>query len=270
MKKEMIIANLIFDEYKNKKGIFRNINNLLEYQCPNTVKFASREHANFYFYLIYNDHGTKSINLYERFKNLYDTVPYIFNANYVINNFNEESLYQEYLSNLGLRYPKEAAKSWIKNSYMLVKDYNAQAINLYNSTNNAVELFNKIKKFRGYGHKTSGLLLRVIYGVGFNKNLYNFENVPLPVDIHDSRIAVMCNLYDKINLNNLTSTHIKEISMMWQRISNELNIKWEELDRALWLLGSIGCANNRCLECPIKKYCEKGMVEKNIFDYSSL
>jgi len=270
---ERQIVDAIIQEYKNKEGIFKNIDNLLEYQCPINVKYGSNEHANFYFYLIYNDHGTKSIKLYERFKNLYYNNPELFKAEYIIKNFeNEEKLYESFLSNMGLRYPKESAKSWIKNSFLLFEKYKGEAINLYNSSNNALELFNNIKQFRSYGMKTTGLLLRVIKGVGFNNNLYNFENVPLPVDIHDSRIALFCNLYNEVDIENVYQTkHIKKISSIWQQIAEQLNIKWEELDKALWLLGSIGCANNMCEICPIRFYCQKGKkIEKNLFDYTSL
>ena len=271
---EKEIVSKIVKSYRLKEGIFRQFDNLLENQCPSIVEYASKEHANFYFYLVYNDHGTKSINLYERFKNLYDTHSELFNAKYILKNYlkNEEKLYEEYLSNIGLRYPKQSVKSWIINSEILVSKYNGEAINLYKSTNDASKLFNLIKEFRSYGMKTSGLLLRVIKGVGFNKNIYNFENVPLPVDTHDSKIALFCNIYNEAEIEDVyQEKHIKKISSIWQNIANDLNIDWEELDRALWLLGSVGCAKQKCDLCPILSYCKRGkIVEKNLFNYSSL
>lgn len=262
------ISSLIIDEYLQKKGIFNTTISLLEYQCPKNIIQGSKEHANFYFYLIFNDHGTKSINLYKKFKEKYLQYNKLFHAPYIVKNFNQESIY-EHLSNLGLRYPKQAAKSWIDNSQKLLNEYEGEAIKMFTSTNNALALFNTIKSFRGYGAKTSGLLLRVIVGIGFNKNLYNIQDVPLPVDIHDSRIAYYCDLYKPKNVTSLEQiysnpSHIKKIEKIWRQSAYNIQIAWEVLDRALWLLGSQGCAHKKCSICPIKKICYMGQKNEGL------
>ena len=177
---------------------------------------------------------------------------------------------------MGLRYPKQAAKSWIENSKKLLKMYDGTAINMFKSTNDALELFKKINSFRSYGPKTSGLLLRVIIGIGFNRELMNIENVPLPVDIHDSRIAFNCDIYHPENIDNLqkiysNTSHIQKIEKLWRYSAKEIGVRWEDLDRALWLLGSKGCVNKECMICPINKICIVGKEfiknEKNLFNY---
>lgn len=269
------VSLLIMSDYNQKKGIFATTDELLEMQCPDGIEYSSEEHANFYFFLIFNDHGTKSINLYSRFKKLYIKSPEIFNPNYIVQNYinNEKDLLNNYLINLGLRYPTKATTSWINNSKLLIKDFQGKSINLYKSTNDALELYNKIMNFISYGPKTSGLLLRVIIGVGFNRNLTNVENVPLPVDIHDSRIAYNCNIYKPNKINDLQKIysnpfHIKKIEKIWRDSALNINVKWEDLDRALWLLGSKGCVSKQCNICPIKEFCSIGkeyINDKNLF-----
>lgn len=262
------IVTAINAEYKSKKGIFEAMDDLLEYQVPQGVTPSDKFHARFYFFLIFNDHGTKSRTLYEKFKNLYTINPSIFNPIEVINNQETwEELKLNGLNSLGLRYPTNAAKAWFENSRILVEKYKGEPENLFKSTGNAVELFYKIKSFKGYGPKTTGLLLRVVIGMGFNRNLSNISNVPLPVDIHDSRIAFICGIYRPETANDVfdiysNPKHIKEVSRAWQTSAERLKIDWEELDRALWLLGSRGCAKKLCLECPIVSYCDIGREVK--------
>jgi len=270
------VSFLIMQDYIQKRGIFTSTDELLEMQCPHSIEHGSKEHATFYFYLVFNDHGTKSINLYKRFKEKYLNHKEIFDAKYVVENFTEELILQEHLSTLGLRYPKQAAKSWIENSKKLLDKYDGKAIDMFSSTNDAVELFKEINSFRSYGPKTSGLLLRVIIGIGFNRKLSNIENVPLPVDIHDSRIAFNCDIYRPDGIEDLQKiysnpSHIKKIEKLWRDSAKEVGTTWEELDRALWLLGSKGCANKECIICPINDICKMGKEvlkdEQNLFSY---
>lgn len=270
------VSSLIMQDYEQRRGIFTSTDELLEMQCPTNIEQGSKEHADFYFYLIFNDHGTKSINLYNRFKQKYQEFPKLFDAHYIVYNYNEDKILEDHLLNLGLRYPKQAAKSWIENSKKLLDKYDGKAINMFSSTNNAVELFESINGFRSYGPKTSGLLLRVIIGIGFNRELTNIENVPLPVDIHDSRIAFNCNIYRPNDIKDLQKiysnpSHIKKIEKIWRESAKDVGVSWEELDRALWLLGSKGCANKECQICPINDICITGKEllknEQNLFNH---
>lgn len=259
------IVRLIEKAYQTRYGIFSDINNLLEYQVPDDVSPGSTKHARFYFYLIFNDHGTKSINLYSRFKQLFTESPCVFDPEYIATKYKgkEDMFKDKYLSSLGLRYPSQAAKSWIANSEKLISEYSGEPINLFLSSKSAKELYKAILSFRSYGPKTSGLLLRVIMGVGFNRELSNISEVPLPVDIHDSRIAFMCGLYNPdgvVDIQQIYSSpaHIKNIESIWRESANIIGVDWEEIDRALWLLGSIGCMTKRCGECPVSNYCSTG------------
>lgn len=263
-----LLVTRIADAFGNKKGVFGNLSDLLENQVPEGVKVGSREHARFYFFLIFNDHGTKSSNLYARFKQLYiDHQDLFIPENLVSENHTEHSWLQDkYLVQLGLRYPKQAAISWIKNAKQLVAEYDGEPLNLFCHTTDAIALFKAIRTFRGYGPKTAGLLLRVILGVGFNRQLTNVADVPLPVDIHDSRIAFMCHLYRPTDVENVQSIysnprHIAGVEAVWRMASRRAGVEWETIDRALWILGSRGCTRRLCRDCPINQYCDIGKQE---------
>jgi len=259
------IANRLIESYHQRKGIFSEVDSLLEYQCSDSVKRGSKEHANFYFFLIFNDHGTKSERLYDRFKKAYKENPHLFSPKQLVYNEKLKDDLQKLIFRLGVRYPNQSFISWIENARKLVEKFEGEAINLFRSTSDAISLYKKIKSFRGYGPKTSGLLLRVIVGVPFNPNLRNIEKVLMPVDIHDVRIAIQCNVFTPLDVNYKSyeevyrnPRNIKAVQILWKEAALAIGIKWEELDRALWLLGSRGCTPKKCNLCPIKDYCNEG------------
>jgi len=259
------IVNKLIEFYQQRKGIFSEVDSLLEYQCPKGVERGSREHANFYFFLIYNDHGTKSRSLYEKFKRAYEENPHLFSHNHLDYNEKLKENLKRVIFNLGVRYPNQSFISWVENARRLAELFDGDALKLFRSTTDAVSLYRKIKSFRGYGPKTTGLLLRVIAGIPFNSNLQNLEEVLMPVDIHDVRIAIQCNVFRPRDVSHKNREdlyrnprHIRSVQKLWKEAAIATGLKWEELDRALWLLGSKGCTSKKCNLCPIKAYCSKG------------
>lgn len=262
------IASAILSAYRQRQGIFETTDDLLESQIIPGVEPGSKNHARFYFYLIYNDHGTKSSTLYARFRQLYAERPQLFDpahlSKHSSSNGSPPAFLRDAISGLGLRYPKQSLISWWSNTLRLVKSYESEPINLFQSTSDAVELFDRIRSFRGYGPKTSGLVIRVIVGMGF-QHLDNLHQVPVPVDVHDTRIAYWTGLYRPDNVSTDAghlsegTVHVKRVSALWQELALQLHEPWPELDRALWLLGSRGCVGHRCQLCPVQKWCEEGI-----------
>jgi endonuclease III len=265
---EVNIASAILSAYRQRQGVFETTTDLLENQIILGVDPGSEEHARFYFYLIYNDHGTKSATLYARFRQLYAEKPQLFDSAYLSKhssgNGGPPSFLRDAISGLGLRYPKQSLISWWSNTMQLVRSYESKPINLFRSTSDAVELFGRVQSFRGYGPKTAGLLIRVIVGMGFH-HLNNLRKVPVPVDVHDTRIAYWTGLYrpegSGIDPGHLSedAVHVKSVSALWQEAARQLHEPWPELDRALWLLGSRGCVGRRCQLCPVRQWCEEGL-----------
>lgn len=262
------ITRALADAFYARRAVFSDIDDLLEHQIPHGVEVGSAEHARFYFFLIFNDHGTKSSRLYAHFKQLYVTQPELFQPRDLARMApaKVEQALAAALTGIGLRYPKQAITSWLANAQRLVREYDAEPLACFTHTSHAPTLFRSILNFRGYGPKTAGLLLRVIHGVGFNRKLDNLAEVPLPVDIHDSRIAFICHLYRPAGVHDVgvihaSPRHLAEVERMWRQAAHASQVPWEIIDRALWILGSRGCVKRRCHDCPIQRHCDIGREE---------
>lgn len=276
-----LLVEAIALAFEQKSGVFSNLGDLLENQIPEETEVGSEEHARFYFFLIFNDHGTKSSSLYARFKTLFKDHPEIFNpSTFLSAEYRDCVIFQQnFLSGLGLRYPRQAALSWVQNAISLCGQYEGEPIKLFTHTEDAPSLFRAIRSFRGYGPKTAGLLLRVVRGVGFNRQLNNISEVPLPVDIHDSRIAFICHVYRPAGAQDVkdiygNTRHIAGVESVWRTAAKNVGVEWETIDRALWILGSRGCTHRLCGDCPVQRYCDVGKQEAlnatSLFDDTTL
>lgn len=259
------IVRKLITAFENEEGVFSDTKELLENQIPNGVKPKSKEHANFLFYLISQDHGTKSSKLYERAKKIYQENPDNFRPNIVVKNYlsTEDEQLIKFLEELGVRYPKNSAKYWYRNSEILVEKYNSDVRNIFIS-NDSKLILNTIRNFYGFGPKLSGLLFRVFIGIGLS-NPSNIEESNFPTDIHDTRIAAYTNIADiPLDVNESSySPYVKKAEKAWKEACFNENLNWLQVDRALWILGSKGCVTKRHSDCPIKSFCIKGNEQEN-------
>jgi endonuclease III len=250
--------------FSEQEGLLSNQDDLIEKQIPNSVEPLSKEHALFLFYMVILDRGTKSSELYKRSKEIFSSEPERFSPEYIINNYqdgDDPRLKEEVIEDFGARYPTDSAKSWYVNSEMLVDEYNGDPTNLYNSSSDAKQLIEKIKQFRGFGPKIGGMLLRAIIGLGFNTNVENVEEVLVPVDIHDSRISFYTKILYKENEDIMDvdyESHVDTVQEVILEACNNENIEWLDVDRALWLVGSRGCVQKNCHQCPLSDICIVG------------
>jgi len=259
---KLVVAR-VHGAFKQHKGLLSETSDLVENQIPQGVKPLSREHALFLFYIVANDHGMKSSRLYAQAKALFLERQDLFEPRKVIRNFTDPEdpkLIEATGKYLGTRYPKETAKSWYFNSKELLEKYEGNPINLFQSTYDARILIKRIRAFRGYGPKIGGMLLRATIGLGFAK-VTGIEEVLVPVDIHDSRISFLTGIFETTNgsrdkLNYYA--YVPRVQKMLLDTCNSLGLEWLDTDRALWLIGSRGCVNKRCLLCPLSDICETG------------
>jgi hypothetical protein len=242
--------------FEAREGVFSDTKELLENQIPPGVTALSREHANFLFFLICQDHGVKSAKLYERAKSLYAQAPENFDPNSLCRTYKVEEYERAIpiLQGLGVRYPRNGARAWVKNAHTLVADYSSDSRNLFLGSSQAV--ISRIRALLGFGPKTGGLLFRVFVGLG----LYappDDGNIPFPTDIHDTRIAALtglANIPTDITEESY-SPYVKLAERVWREGATEARVNWFQLDRALWILGSKGCASDRHFDCPIRERC---------------
>ena len=253
------IVRKLDDGYKKGYGLLENKSNLLENQIPNGVERLSKEHACFMFFTALNDHGTKSSIMYDKSKELFLSNPNLFDPLWIVENLSEFDVVELISKKISARYPGQLAKSWLKNAEILKTHYNANPIDMFCSSDNAVELIAILKAFRGIGDKIGGMLLRAIIGTGFNKDIVNVEKVLVPVDIHDSRIMFLTKsflIHNAQDINYYDFVKIAQTEIL--NACNRCNINWLDVDRALWLTGSNGCVYNGCNICVLKEYCIKG------------
>ena len=163
---------------------------------------------------------------------------------------------------LSTRFPKETAKRWYDNSDRSLKEYEGDPRKIFTTCSDARIVFKRIRSFRGFGPKIGGLLLRTFLGCKFAKLEYVNE-VLVPVDVHDSRIAFYTGAAKLANTNEQIEDYheyTRQIQHLWSRACNFAGLDWLQVDRALWLLGSRGCVNHRCAECRLSDLCWRGQA----------
>jgi hypothetical protein len=258
--KEQKIVAALLEAFTSRRAVFSDTKELLENQIPEGVNRGSEEHANFLFYLISQDHGVRSAKLYERAKALYSSQPDAFRPKSVVRLYADEHAagLVGILKTLAVRYPRNGAISWYRNSQRLCQHYSGDARRVF-SSEDAREIMAAIRTFHGFGPKTGGLLFRVFVGTGIAAPR-NLDDVDFPTDIHDTRIAALTGVADiPVDVTEATyAPYVKLAEAAWKRACHNEKANWLQVDRALWILGSKGCAVERHHDCPIRKYCVRG------------
>lgn len=254
------IVRILVRSFERREGVFSDTKELLENQVPKGVKYRSRAHANFLFYLISQDHGVRSAKLYERAKSLYSSNPGIFDPDWILqyHRSEDDSSLINILKSLSVRYPNNGARSWYRNSLRLRTSYAGDARGIF-AQGSAGEIIKRIREFHGFGPKTGGLLFRVFVGIGIGDpdGLYDVE---FPTDIHDTRIASLTKIADippTVSEENYAS-FVRIAERAWKQACQEESVNWLQVDRALWILGSKGCVTERHHDCPLRDCCVKG------------
>lgn len=260
------VTRRVSHAFSLREGILAEQEDLVENQIPQGVKLLSKEHAQFLFYIVPNDHGVKSSRLYARAKELYKLRTSLFSSSEVIRSYStpeDPDLIESTGRFLGTRYPTETAKCWYLNSQRLENLFSGDPRRLFRSHRVAQELLDEITAFRGYGPKTGGMLLRAAVGLGFTRPI-GLEDVLVPVDIHDTRIAFMTGIVSIVdNVVNFDSspdyyTYVPEVQTVIRDTCKAQGLPWPDVDRALWLIGSRGCVMRRCWSCPLQDLCVVG------------
>jgi len=257
------IVRVLQDAFNAREGVFDDTKELLENQIPPGVAPLSREHGNFLFFLISQDHGTKSARLYERAKVLYTRAAEYFDPAFVASQCrsDEDEGLLAFISQLGVRYPRMARKGWVRNSARLADEFHGDARLVFQAHATASNTIRLIRSFYGFGPKISGLLFRVFLGTGLAQGL-EIDGVVFPTDIHDTRIAALTGIADIPS--DITegdySPYVRRAEEAWRQACLNERVDWLQVDRALWILGSKGCVAERHSDCPIRTFCRRGQV----------
>lgn len=248
--------------FENREGLLAERDDLVENQIPPGVERGTREHALFLFYTVPNDHGVKSSRLYAKAISLFLSAPDLFEPSSVLNRFrgpDDQDLIGATGAALGTRYPKVTARGWFLNSRRLANDFGGDPRNVFTAFENGASLMKLVRSFFGFGPKTGGMLLRAVDGLGM-ASIADLEEVLLPVDVHDSRISFQTSVVasEDGSVDGDYHRHAPRVQRVLTEACKEANVRWPDVDRALWLIGSRGCVPRRCSECPLITLCAVG------------
>lgn len=230
----------------------KDTNTLATVDFPEYLEYKSNEWLLYIFYSCLLDYGMRSQNYHNNLINTYQNYPQIFNPNYVVKNFTikKEKLLDIMKNNIHPRYPNVAVDKWINLSIELSKQDNL--LDKIKEFNNFNELNLFIRNIKGYGQKTGGLLLRLIYESGVCK--FNDKLGYIPLDRHDIEISYLNNIIDSQKLKN---KQIEELSNSYIKSGDKIGIDANLIDKYLWNIGNDFCNKKKCMECPLYSDCKK-------------
>ena len=246
------LVQKMHEYYSNKDS-----STLATVDFPNEIEYKSNEWLIYIFYSCLLDYGMRSQNYHNNLINTYHIYPQMFDPKYVIANFttNKDELLSIMKNNIHPRYPNVAVDKWLNLSIELSKYYNL--LDKIKEFNNFNELNLFIRNINGYGQKTGGLLLRLIYEsdvCSFNDKLGY-----IPLDRHDIEISYLNNIIDSRKLNN---NQIEELSSLYIKSGEKLGIDANLIDKYLWNIGNDFCNRKNCINCPLYDDCKTKSNEK--------
>lgn len=216
---------------------------------PGEIKYKSNEWLIYIFYSCLLDYGMRSQNYHNNLINTYHVCPQVFYPNYILNKITNEELLNIMKNNIRPRYPNVAVNKWINLSMELSKyDDLIDTIKKFNSFG---ELNTFIRNIKGYGQKTGGLLLRLIYESKICKFDDNLSYIPL--DRHDIEISYLNSIIDSQKLNN---KQIEELSSAYIESGIKFGIDANLIDKYLWNIGNEFCNKKNCTNCPLCTNCK--------------
>lgn len=237
------------------KRYFADKNQSANVEVPSDIVIGSNDYLIYLFYSCLLDYGMRSKIYHSNLIATYKNYKKIFNPKYVVENYigNEEKLLEIIKGNIHPRYPNIASKKWIELSKFLSINYpENQLKEKIFSLQSYKELYYFITNIKGFGQKTGGLLLRLI----FESGICNFQNdiEDIPIDRHDIEISYLNGISTKENLNN---NELKELGSIWIEAARENHISACDIDKYLWSIGNQFCSKKDCLNCPLKEICKR-------------
>ncbi len=235
------------------KDYFNSTEEVANVEIPNDIKVGTNEHILYIFYSCLLDYGMHSSLYHFNLINTYKKYKEIFNPSYVVKTFkdNEENLLKIIKENIHPIYPNIALRKWLELSEFLDTNYpNDKLKQKIVSLESYRELYNFITSIKGFGQKTGGLLLRLIFESGICS--FNDELQDIPIDRHDVEISHLNKVVDK---KDLSHEDLKELGTIWIKAAKENNISACDIDKYLWTIGNNLCSKKKCTECPMEKEC---------------
>ena len=233
------------EHFKNQQ-----VDDIAHVDFPKSICYGSEEWLIYMFYSCLLDYGMRSKMYHNNLIQTYESYPDIFNPKYVQEYYSQKEfeLFEIIKNNVHPRYPNVALKKWITLSKELSK-YDSLLTKIKSFTS-----FNEIERFiqgiNGYGQKTGGLLLRLIYESHICNLNDNVSHIPL--DRHDIEISYLNGIIER---KNLSAKQIEALSTAYINEGNKLGLAPNVVDKYLWQIGNQFCNHKDCMNCPLSSTC---------------
>lgn len=240
---------------KRMQEYFEIVDENAKVAVPEKIEKNYLEYITYLFYSCLLDYGMRSKLYHANLIETYKKHSEIFKPSYVVNKYLDRSdeLLQIIKKNIHPRYPNIALKKWLELSEFINDNYPGEKlVGAIRGLSSYKELYEFITSIKGYGQKTGGLLLRLIYECGICD--FNDEIDDIPIDRHDVEISYLNGIVKKEKLNN---KELKELGTTWIRAAKECGVSACYIDKYLWSIGNSLCLKKKCLECPLKDNCKK-------------
>jgi endonuclease III len=252
------IAERLFDQFYNRKGIFADYS-MPEYILPRNLKAGTREYALFLTYVISIDYMTDAVKLWERSRGAYELHPERFTPEKILK-ASPRSV-EVFVRKLGARYYMNAAKTWIKISRILNDKYDGDPRNITKETLEIVEVKRRLKDFPYLrGNKLSNFYIRAMGEPRLFK-VKNLNELDIPVDKQVARFTMYTGVLKLLSEQFIGCAQEKPmrdyVEEAWRNAAKKLGTAPWKLDEPIWTIGSKLCSGRKCGQCPTEDLCDK-------------
>lgn len=155
------------------------------------------------------------------------------------------------------------AENLVHNDGVLVREYGGNAMNVIDGRSYE-EARERLVGFKGVGPGISNLF--IIYLMNRKvASVTDSEETCLKIDIHKSRIPANTGAIVPVNKRVRRDLLVPVLERAYNEICRENGFNSSELDAALWIIGSEGCAKmnyKRCVSfCPLEEICQSCVRE---------
>jgi len=257
-KKAFKIAETLFDQFYNRKGVFKGYS-MPEYVLPRDLKAGTREHALFLTYVISIDYMTDAEKLWRRLRGAYELSPEMFTPEKILKV--SPTTVEDFVKNLGARFYSNAAKIWIKTSQLLVDKYGGDPRNITNQLLTIEEIKEKINEFRSLrGPKLRNFYIRAM-GETMLFKVKNLDELDIPVDKQVARFTMYTGVLKLLSEQFQGCIHEDPLRSLieeaWRSAAKKLGTASWKLDEPIWTIGSKLCSERKCSKCPVGDLCDK-------------
>jgi len=252
------IAEKLFDEFYNRKGIFKGYT-MPEYILPSNLKEGTREHALFLTYIVSIDYMTKAEKLWKRSRGAYELDSEMFTPGKILKV--SPRTVETFVRGLGARFGSTAADIWVNISKVLVDKYGGDPRRITDQPLEIEEITKRLKELPSLrGPKLSNFYIRAMG----EKRLFkvkNLDELDIPVDKQVARFTMYTGVLKLLSEQFIGCAQEKPmrdfIEEAWRNAAKKLHTAPWKLDEPIWTIGSKLCSERKCGQCPVEDLCDK-------------